>query len=427
MPKVKEMIPMLVPLILMFYFIYPQALAINGSSFVSLSGIIGLGLYAYHRFPFKEVVTAMTGLFALFFVYYSLTWINNAPDGYTIGYFRTQVAWFFAGYLVMLAIFKVHKNPTFNTLLLYIVGAITLQSVIAFSMYMSEGIHDFFFSLQMQGEYTEEIMEEAGSQRLMGYGIGFFGAGAISGIGLIAASYLLIRMKLDTKGFILLVICYVFMFYIGLFMARTTVVGMGIGLVLIAFLYLKDNKSIKKQVKKFIIASLFLMIAGYTFAMFYFSSFSTWAFELFTNFLEHGRLETKSSNGLEEMFIFPRDLRTIVFGRGYMGFWGSDVGYSRLFFYVGVPGAILFFVYQFFIIKLSSTKDWGVNIFALTMLLYTMALNVKGWIDLNFVLYIIFFFFMFYKYYVYYPKLYQKKEVKLPRFNTSNNIADTAE
>lgn len=413
---------MLLPLILMFYFIYPQALAVGGSSFVALAGVIGLGFYAYHRFPFKEVVTAMAGLFALFFVFYTLTWINKAPDAYTIGYVRTQVAWFFTGYLVVLFIFKVHKNPTFNTLLLYIVGAITLQSIIAFLMYLNEGIHDFFFSLQMQGEYTEEIMEEAGSQRLMGYGIGFFGAGAISGIGLIAASYLLIRMRLSGKGFILLVACYVFMFYIGLFMARTTVVGMGIGLALIAFLYLKDNKSVKKQAKNFILASLFLMVAGYIFAMFYFSSFSTWAFELFTNFFEHGRLETKSSSGLEEMFIFPEDLHTIVFGKGDVGFWGSDVGYSRLIFYVGVPGTILFFAYQFFIIKLASTKDWGVNIFGLTMIVYTMALNVKGWIDLNFILYIIFIFFMFYKYYVYYPKLYEKRKTRLPRFNTTDNI-----
>ena len=419
MPKVKEMIPMLMPLMLMFYFIYPQALAINGSSFVALSGTIGLGLYAYHRFPFKEVVTALLGLFVLFFIYYSLSWINDVADGYTVGYFRTQIAWFFTAYLVVLFIFKAHEKPTFNTFLLYIVGAITLQSLITFLMYLNEGIHDFFFSLQMQEEYTEEIMEEAGAQRLMGYGIGFFGAGALSGIGLIAASYLLIRMRLSTKGFILLVTCYVFTFYVGLFMARTTVVGMLLGLVLIVVLYLKDNKSVKKQAKQFIMVSSFLMFGGYIFAMFYFSGFSTWAFELFTNFFEHGRLETKSSNGLEEMLVFPEDLHTILFGRGYMGFWGSDVGYSRLIFYVGIPGTIFFFLYQFFIIKLSSTKDWGVNTFALTMVLYTMILNFKGWIDLNFILYGIFFFFMFYKYYVYYPKTYIKREFVLPKFKTT--------
>lgn len=416
---------MLFPLVLMFYFIYPQALDIRGSSFVSLAGIVGLGVYAYHRFPFRETIYALIGLFTLFFFYYFLSWVNHSPDGYTISYFRTQIAWFFTAYLVILAIFKVHKKPTFNTVLLYVVGAITLQSVIAFAMYTNEGIEDFFFSLQMQVEYTEEIMEEAGSQRLMGYGIGFFGAGAMAGIGLIAASYLFMRLKLNTPGFILLVACYVFMFYIGLFMARTTVVGMGVGLILIAILYLKDNRSIKKQAKKFIIVSVFLLAAGYTFAMFYFSSFSSWAFELFTNFLERGRLETTSSNGLEEMFIIPEDLHTLIFGKGDMGFWGSDVGYSRLLFYVGLPGSFLFFAYQLFIIKLGQTKDWAVNIFALTMFVYVMVLNIKGWIDLNFILYLNFFFFMFYKYYVYYPQLYLKRRDHLPKLRTTNKTIDS--
>ena len=107
-----------------------------------------------------------------------------------------------------------------------------------------------------------------------------------------------------------------------------------------------------------------------------------------------------------------------------MGFWGSDVGYSRLMFYVGIPGTILFFLYQLFIIKLSSTKDWGVNVFSLTMFLYTMALNFKGWIDLNFVLYGIFFFFMFYKYYIYYPQVRMKREYALPKFKTTVNTVE---
>jgi hypothetical protein len=188
----------------------------------------------------------------------------------------------------------------------------------------------------------------------------------------------------------------------------------------------KDNKSEKKQAKKFIIASLFLMIAGYTFSMLYFSDFSNWAFELFTNFFESGRLETKSSSGLKEMFIFPEDLHTIVFGKGTLDFWGSDVGYSRLFFYVGIPGTILFFIYQLFIIKLSFTKDWGVNIFALTIFAYTMVLNVKGLIDFNFILYIIFLFFMFHKYYIYYPELYAERRIRSFNFKSTDNIANTA-
>jgi hypothetical protein len=273
-------------------------------------------------------------------------------------------------------------------------------------MYVNEPVEKFFYSLQMKIEYTEELMDEAGRQRLMGYGIGFFGAGAISGSGLVLLSYLLMRMRLNLKEFILLVGLYVLIFYIGLFMARTTIVGMAVGFGVIAVLYLWDNRAVKKQAKTFAIASVFLMAAGYIFAMFYFSSFSEWAFELFTNFFEHGRLETKSSSGLAEMFMIPKELQTLIIGNGAITFFGSDVGYTRLLFYSGIIGTLAFFLYQLYVIKLGLTKDWGVNAVPASIFVYTLALNVKGFIDLNFILYLIFFYFMFYKYYVYMPKLY---------------------
>lgn len=408
MQRIKEVIPMLLPLIVIFYFIYPQALDVRGSSFILLSGGIGVALYAYHRFPFIETVYLLIGLGILYFSFLTSNWANMAEDTYTIGYPKSQVAWIFSAYLVILLIFTVHKKPTFNTLLLYIVAAIALQSVIAFGMNTNESIHDFFFSLQMQAEYTEDIMEEGGSQRIMGYGIAFFGAGAISGIGLIAISYLLMRLNLRTKEFILLTLLYVIIFYIGLFMARTTIIGMAIGLAVIAVLYIWDNKSYRKQAKTFFISSIFLMAGGYTLAMFYFPAFSDWAFELFINFIETGELKTSSSSGLKEMFILPEDAFTLIFGTGRMDFHGTDVGYSRQLFWTGVPGTIIYFGFQFFIARLSFTKDWTVNIFPLAIFVYSLALNIKGWIDLNLILYLCFFYFMFYKYYVYMPKQYMK-------------------
>lgn len=408
MSKLKQIIPMLLPLIFMFYFIYPQALDVVGSSFILLSGMLGLCLYAYHKFPFKEVLMVVAALLFLLFIFYTSGWVNNTSDPYTFGYIRSQIAWFFSAYLVIFMIYKVHKRPSFNVVLLYIAAAIGLQAIITFGMNMSEGMHDFFYSIQMQAEYTEEIMEEGGRQRLMGYGIAFFGAGAVSGIGLIMISYLLMKLKLDNKGFFALAALYVFTFYIGLFMARTTTIGAAVGFMVIAILYIWDNKSEKKQLKYFFIAAIFLMAGGYTLAMFYFPDFSDWAFELFTNFMRTGKLQTNSSNGLDEMFIIPKDLHTLIFGTGGMVFNGTDVGYSRLLFWVGVPGTLAFFLYQLFIIKLSQTKDWTINIVPMSIFVYTLALNVKGWIDLNLILYLFFFYFMFYKYYVYMPARYLK-------------------
>mgnify|MGYP003623578718 FL=1 len=89
-----------------------------------------------------------------------------------------------------------------------------------------------------------------------------------------------------------------------------------------------------------------------------------------------------------------------------MDFFGSDVGYTRLFFYAGLFGTMMFFIYSMIIAKLSFTKDWSVNIVSITIIAYVMVLNIKGLIDQNPALYVIFFYFMFYKYYIYMPKLY---------------------
>lgn len=409
LPKHKEILPMFFILVLVFYHIYPQALEVRGSSFIFLSGIMGLALYAYHGFPFKEVFKVIIGLAIFFFLAYASGWLNDTEDKYTFGYPKSEIAWLFSAYLIVFMIFRVHKRPSYNTLLLYIVSAIALQSVIAFAMNRNDAIHDFFYSIQMQAEYTEEIMEEGGSQRLMGYGIGFFGAGAIAGIGLLIISYLLMRMKMNNWGFVVLSLSYVLIFYIGLFMARTTVTGMAVGFILIAVLYLWDRRSEKKQVKAFVIAAVFLMAAGYSFVMAYFPHFSDWAFELFTNFLETGELTTNSSSGLDDMFIFPKDLDTLLFGAGQMEFAGTDVGYSRTIFWVGIPGALYFYLYQMYLAKLSFTKDWGINSLAVAMVFYSYVLNIKGWIDLNLILFLFFFYFMFYKYYVFLPKKESKK------------------
>ena len=173
MPKLKQVLPMFIPLLVTFYYIYPQALDVRGSSFISLSGLIGLAIYAYHRFPFREVVYVMVATFALFLIFYTSVWYNGVDDGgFSFDYVKSRIAWFFTAYIIMLLIFKIHKKPTLNTVLLYIIGAIALQSLCAFLMYISDPVKEFLTSLQMEGgEYTEEIMEEAEGQRLLGYGV----------------------------------------------------------------------------------------------------------------------------------------------------------------------------------------------------------------------------------------------------------------
>ena len=336
-------------------------------------------------------------------------------DGFARSYLRSQMAWFFTAYLVCVFIFSIHKRPTINILIGYIIGAVALQCVISLAMYFSDGLSDFLFSIQLQSVFDEEKREAIEAQRLMGYGTGLFGAGMVCGYALILLIYVMLKVKMKTWQFIGLCALYCFIFFIGLFNARTTVVGLGVSLVFLAVLYIMDHRADKKRGKMFVVASIFLFAGGYSLCFIYFPEFTDWAFELFDNFRDKGELTTKSSEGLLVNIFMPSGTKAKIFGTGSSIFFGIDIGYTRLFFYFGLLGTTVYFLYSLVVVKQCITKDWSLNLLLITIIVYNMVLNIKGLTDLNPVLYLFFFFFMFYKYYIYMPKI-ELKQKQIARY-----------
>ncbi|WP_165020611.1 hypothetical protein [Dysgonomonas sp. ZJ279] len=400
-------------LILVFYLIYPQALEIRGSSFISMSGIVGIILYGLHKFPFKEVVSVLIVFGILIFICYISAYVNGFVDDFMTGYIRSQMGWFFTAYMIIYFMYRIHGNPTIYTVLGYIIAAIALQSVITLIMFFNEAANDFFFSLQLKSIVDEETKEIAEKERLIGYGIGFFGAGIVAGYALIFIMYLFLKIKMNIKTFIFLALLYAFIFYVGLFSARTTVIGFTASFVVFAILFFIDVKPQRRQGINFIGILLLLLVVGYALCYIYFPDFTEWAFELFDRFRKEGRIETASSNGIIGMLYAPNDFKTFIIGNGNMAFFGSDVGYTRLMFYIGVPGMIMYFFYSAYVGIKCFTKDWTLNFLIIALLIYNMIMNVKGFTDLNMILYLFFFYFLFYKYYVFLPKVYsnQRREI----------------
>lgn len=421
----KKYLAIILLLLLCFYYTYPQALNFFGSSFIVPSAVVGISLYAYHRFPFKEVLTILLAFAGILFFCYLTMFINSTSDDFWKTYLRSQMGFFFTAYLIIAILFKIHKKPTVNILIGYIVGAIALQCVLSLAMYFNDSLSDFLFSIQLQSVFDEEKRNAIEGHRLMGYGTGLFGAGMVCGYALILLIYLIMRLKVTTTQFILLAILYCFIFFIGLMNARTTTVGLGVSLIFLAILYFMDHRVDKKRAKIFIVSSILLFIGGYSLSYLYFPQFTDWAFELFDNFVNKGELTTKSSEGLVENISLPTDVVSRLIGTGSSVFFGIDVGYTRLVAFFGLLGTTMYFLYEFIIAKQCLTKDWSLNILILTIVVYCMIINIKGLTDFNPVLYLFFFFFMFYKYYIYIPKieLQQRqiaKDKKLKQEQTDN-------
>lgn len=413
-------------LVFIFYYTYPQALEVRGGSFIVPSAVLGIGLYAWNRFPFVEAHKVV----AFFLLFLCWCWFSEFASSsfgdFRMSYIRSQMAWFFSAYLVNFILFNVHKNPRFEVIVGYMAGAVILQCIITFVMNQNEAANEFFYSLQMQNIYDEETKEIIEVQRLMGYGTALFGAGMVAGYGLILITYLIAKLKMNLPQLIFMVTAFAFVFFIGLFSARTTSIGLGIAIGLLGVLYFIDKESNRKQLKRFFWFSILMFIFGAGLAATYFPDYTDWAFEMFDNFVETGSFSTKSSDALYHLFYLPTESvsNILIGGERSMEFWGNDMGYTRLIYYIGIVGMLFYFAYQIFIAAQMMTKDLAANILILTLIAYSLVLNIKGFTDLNPFLYLLLFYFLFHKYYRYYPSLYLKRLQQMQEAKKEKKLAE---
>ncbi len=412
----KKILSVTILFVFLFYTLYPQAISFFGYSFLFTSGVLGLALYFYNGRPFNEVITIILSFIPFLFMCMLTRYITPFQDPYVFDYAKSQFGWVFGSYFVITFFFVIHPKGSFTLLLYYIVGAIFVQCIISIAMYKNTDVRDFFNSLQMMDAVAQMKRQETEGARLLGYGVAFFGAGISCGFALIVLIYIILKTKLNLISLVLLGAMYCFILYIGLLSARTTSIGLFASIVLAVILIFTGNKkNVRKgQFFKFLAVAALFALVGQMLVYVYFPEFADWAFEAFINYNKTGEFRTNSSDGLENMFILPYTFDQWLYGRGDMAFWGSDVGYTRLLFYIGLPGTIAYFFYQFMLVKLSFTNDKAFIYTLLIMYAYNLALNYKGLSDLNLFMYFFIFYFLHYRYYIYTPQLY-----KLGKFNAT--------
>ncbi|NDW09237.1 hypothetical protein [Dysgonomonas sp. 520] len=392
---------------LVFYHIFPQGLSVFGSSFIFASGVIGLGLFVYERAPVPETKKIFAAYLPITFMCLLTFLINNLYyDPFWWDSVKTIFGYYFSAYLIIMIFNKLHPNGSIQTIVIYIVAAIIAQGIISILMDRIPVVNSFFEDLMLMDELTKFKRLETKGERLLGYGIAFFGAGIIYGFGLILLIFILMTKKTNQLGRIFLAICYAFIFYVGLLSARTTMIGGGASLVLLILLFVK-GKQVKistEQLILFFVIIIVILGIGQTLCYLYYRDFYDWAFEAFTNYKESGELRTDSSDGLSNMWAFPQTVQGWIFGDGHMLFRGTDIGFSRLLLYIGIPGTLAYFYFQYVVMKTTFTQYKSLNYTVTVLFLYNLFLNVKGLADINTVTFIIFFYVMYHKYYIVIPE-----------------------
>lgn len=288
------------------------------------------------------------------------------------------------------------KVISFYVITRYFLMTLVVQSVIAIVMFVNQPICLFLFDLQGI-DLTSRVIKMYFGVRLIGLGCFYFGAGAIYGLGLIAIMPFMLKAK-NKQQLIKLILLYVYIFIVGIFFARTAMIGCVFSIVYLIFCILipKMCNKVFLVFRQFII---YLTVFGIALVFIYTSSpklqedygdIIDFGFEAFINLVENGELSTASSDGLTEYYlsIWPQNQKTYYIGdmrwtKGDSYYGDSDVGYVRLLFYFGVPGVILFLLYQYSIVRISGLifKERILSFFFFTVFFYALILLIKGYID----------------------------------------------
>lgn len=288
------------------------------------------------------------------------------------------------------------KVISFYVITRYFLMTLVVQSVIAIVMFVNQPICLFLFDLQGI-DLTSRVIKMYFGVRLIGLGCFYFGAGAIYGLGLIAIMPFMLKAK-NKQQLIKLILLYVYIFIVGIFFARTAMIGCVFSIVYLIFCILipKMCNKVFLVFRQFII---YLTVFGIALVFIYTSSpklqedygdIIDFGFEAFINLVENGELSTVSSDGLTEyhLSIWPQNQKTYYIGdmrwtKGDSYYGDSDVGYVRLLFYFGVPGVILFLLYQYSIVRISGLifKERILSFFFFTVFFYALILLIKGYID----------------------------------------------
>ena len=310
------------------------------------------------------------------------------------------------------------KVISFYVITRYFLMTLVVQSVIAIVMFVNQPICLFLFDLQGI-DLTSRVIKMYFGVRLIGLGCFYFGAGAIYGLGLIAIMPFMLKAK-NKQQLIKLILLYVYIFIVGIFFARTAMIGCVFSIVYLIFCILipKMCNKVFLVFRQFII---YLTVFGIALVFIYTSSpklqedygdIIDFGFEAFINLVENGELSTASSDGLTEyhLSIWPQNQKTYYIGdmrwtKGDSYYGDSDVGYVRLLFYFGVPGVILFLLYQYSIVRISGLifKERILSFFFFTVFFYALILLIKGYIDVASLIFI----------YLHYKSLDSKYEIRI--------------
>ena len=328
----------------------------NTKMIVAVMGLLGFGYDALLRRNVQLPQVMVVGL--LFAGLYSIINIFaiefNATDDYSYAnYVTTFLVWIFSVYPAIALIRLTHGEVTLPLITYYLVATTLFQCLTGLIMDNNPGFDEFNAKIVA---WDMDFYDRIGRIRCFSTALDF--GGVRFSLVLILIMGMLGRdesVRKSKGAMFYLLLSFFVIAGIGNMVARTTTVGVVVGLVILVIYMFGSGPRLGGSgyiIGLFFVTLALVSVVGvylYNTDEYYYNLIR-FAFEGFFNLVEKGEFTTDSTEVLESMWKWPSDTKSWIIGTGIYGTWayGTDIGYCRLILYSGLTGFVVFalsFVY----------------------------------------------------------------------------------
>lgn len=369
--------------------------SLNTKQMLAVLGVFGFGLRCIRdrRISFSKATLCAFATACLFSVWcYFSTVVNNTSDYAYAKYFLSFIVWLGGAYAACYFIKQAYGKIDLRVLARVMAFVCVAQCISALLVDNVAAFRNFVDTWIIQDSMPKRV------QRMYGLGISL-DSGAVR----LNMALLLIAHQLANRTDKSHDNCSVWTYYIGFFficlvgsmIARTTLVGLVLGLlyIIVRRVQIKGKNFSRTQILVFFVALLFIMGLAVLLVYLYrtdqtFRGYLRFAFEAFFNFFEHGEFRTASTDRLNEvMWVWPWNRQGWLIGYGLFE-WSSwrtfmsDIGYCRFTLYCGLIGMAVFSFFFIYLAVAMSRKFENANLLCLLFCAMTFIIWIKVSTDL---------------------------------------------
>lgn len=376
-----------------FYFPFATPLLPAGMNTKMLIAVLGLMIGGMKMLGSKGAEVDKTfftlSIYALIvslICFFAVTY-NGTIDTAYVFYMMSMWTWLGGAYAICNIIKSVHGKVSITLVSNYLIAVCVFQCVMALIIDSVPYVQRVVDSYVLLGQDFNKSVN-----RLYSVGAHLDTAGMRYSLVLVLLAHILLKIQKTTykRWLWLYLVAYAIIVVIGNMMARTTSVGMVLSVV-----YLLMNSGLHKlqllpstRLLWTWIGGIALLVVPYlvykynTDANFY--KDVRFAFEGFFALYEKGEWYVGSNVQLKNMVVFPDNIKTWIIGDGYFNnpihtdpnyigkitggyYMGTDVGYLRLIFYMGLTGLFAFSIFMCKAAQMAINrfKGYGMMIFLL--------------------------------------------------------------